>query len=97
MTIPLAFYHTDPLTANIRGLNPASSVDCFRLNAYHAFGGAEVNTVTIRIEMRLTQEMNEYLLSESNMKKLSFEALLISYIEERMNQDRQKLERTHAR
>lgn len=40
--------------------------------------------VTIRVEMRVSEQMNEFLLDESYSKKLSFEGLLISYIEERM-------------
>jgi hypothetical protein len=40
--------------------------------------------VTIRIEMRVSDQMNEYLLDEAHSKKLSFEGLLISYIEDRM-------------
>ena len=40
--------------------------------------------VTIRIEMRVSEEMNEFLLDEAHSKKLSFEGLLVSYIEDRM-------------
>lgn len=40
--------------------------------------------VTIRIEMRVSEEMNEFLLDEAHSKKLSFEGLLVSYVEDRM-------------
>jgi hypothetical protein len=51
--------------------------------------------VTIRIEMRVSEEMNEYLLDEAHSKKLSFEGLLLTYIDERMK--RSLRERRHTR
>jgi hypothetical protein len=51
--------------------------------------------VTIRVEMRVSEQMNEYLLDEAHSKKLSFEGLLLSYIEERMKRSLQ--ERRHTR
>lgn len=51
--------------------------------------------VTIRIELRVSEEMNEFLLDEAHSKKLSFEGLLVSYIEDRMQ--RTFDERRHVR
>jgi hypothetical protein len=57
---------------------------------------------TIRIELRVSKQMNEYLLDEAHSKKLSFEGLLLSSIEERMKRSceaRQRSldERRHTR
>jgi hypothetical protein len=57
---------------------------------------------TIRIELRVPEQMNEYLMEEAHSKKLSFEGLLLSYIEERMKrsgEERQRSldERRHTR
>jgi len=46
--------------------------------------------VTIRIELRVSEEMNEFLLDEAHSKKMSFEGILLSYIEERMKNDKRK-------
>ncbi len=50
--------------------------------------------VTIRLELRVTEEMNEFLQVEAQSRKLSFEGLLLMYIEERMKRERQ--ERLHS-
>ena len=47
-----------------------------------------MNQATIRLELRLSEEMNEFLKMEAQSRKLSFEGLLLMYIEERMTQDR---------
>jgi hypothetical protein len=52
-----------------------------------------MNQATIRLELRLSEEMNEFLKTEAQSRKLSFEGLLLMFIEERMKQDRQ--ERLH--
>jgi predicted HicB family RNase H-like nuclease len=54
---------------------------------------AGVKQVTIRIELRISEEMNEYLATEANARKLSFEGLLLSWIEERMNAQREQARR----
>ena len=41
--------------------------------------------VTIRVELKVSEEMNDFLLDEAHSKKLSFEGLLLSYIQDRMN------------
>jgi hypothetical protein len=44
--------------------------------------------VTIRVELRVSEEMNEFLQMESQSRKLSFEGLILMYIEDRMKKDR---------
>lgn len=53
--------------------------------------------VTIRVEMRVSEQMNEYLLDEAHSKKLSFEGLLLTYIEERMQKAFQEGRHTRPR
>jgi predicted HicB family RNase H-like nuclease len=50
--------------------------------------------VTIRMELRVSEEMNEYLQIEAQSRKLSFEGLILMYLEERMKKERQ--ERLHS-
>jgi len=50
--------------------------------------------VTIRLELRVSEEMNEFLQMEAQSRKLSFEGLIFMYLEERMKKDRQ--DRQHA-
>ena len=45
--------------------------------------------VTIRLELRISEEMNEFLQLQAHSRKLSFEGLLLMYIEEQMKKDRQ--------
>jgi len=49
-----------------------------------------MNTVEVRLELRLPQEMYDFLQEESRLKKLSFEGLFLSYLRERMLQERRK-------
>jgi len=44
--------------------------------------------VTIRMELRLSEEMNEFLQVEAQSRKLSFEGLILMYVEERMSKER---------
>lgn len=50
--------------------------------------------VIIRLELRVPEEMNEFLQTEAHSRKLSFEGLILMYLDERMKKDRQ--DRTHA-
>ena len=54
---------------------------------------AGVKQVTIRIELRVSQQMNDYLATEAHSRKLSFEGLLLSWIEERMQAQRERSRR----
>ncbi len=46
--------------------------------------------VTIRLELRVSEEMNEFLQIEAQSRKLSFEGLILMYIEEEMKRVRQE-------
>ena len=52
---------------------------------------------TIRLELRVSEEMNEFLQMEAHSRKLSFEGLLLMYIEDRMKKDRQDRQHTAPR
>jgi hypothetical protein len=45
--------------------------------------------VTIRLELRVSEEMNEFLQTEAQSRKLSFEGLILMYLDELMKKDRQ--------
>ena len=49
--------------------------------------------VTIRLELRVSEEMNEFLQLEAQSRKLSFEGLILMYLEERMK--RERIEQQH--
>ncbi len=47
-----------------------------------------MNTVEVRLDLRLSQEMYDFLQEESRLKKLSFEGLFLAYVRERMRRER---------
>ena len=49
-----------------------------------------MNTVEVRLELRLPQDIYDFLQEESRLKKLSFEGLLLLYVRERLQQQRGK-------
>ena len=49
--------------------------------------------VTIRLDIRVPEEMNEFLVEEARSRKLSFEGLLLMYIEDRMKKVREQRRR----
>jgi hypothetical protein len=49
-----------------------------------------MNTVEVRLELRLPQDIYDFLQEESRLKKLSFEGLLLLYVRERLQQRRAK-------
>jgi hypothetical protein len=51
---------------------------------------ARVKQVTIRIELRVSEQMNEFLTTEARARKLSFEGLLVEWIGERMAAQREQ-------
>ncbi len=57
----------------------------------------DTKQVTIRIDMRVPVEMHEYLVNDARSKKLSFEGVLITYIEEHMRAEAQRQRGTKAR
>jgi hypothetical protein len=48
--------------------------------------------VTIRLDLRVSEEMNEFLQIQAQSRKLSFEGLILMYLEERMKKERQDRE-----
>ena len=49
-----------------------------------------MNTIHLRLDVRIPKEMYDYLLEESSLKKMSFEGLILHYIQERMEKQRSK-------
>lgn len=49
--------------------------------------------VTIRLDIRVSEEMNEFLMDEASSRKLSFEGLILMYIEDQMKRVRQENQR----
>jgi hypothetical protein len=49
--------------------------------------------ITIKVEMRVGEEMHKFLTDEAYRKKMSFEGLLLSYIEDRMQREKTGLQR----
>jgi len=47
-----------------------------------------MNTVHLRADLRIPQDMYDFLSEESRLKKMSFEGLILRYIRERMEQQR---------
>jgi hypothetical protein len=55
--------------------------------------GKRMKQVTIRLELRVSEEMNEFLQMEAQSRKLSFEGLILMYLDERKKKDR--MDREH--
>jgi hypothetical protein len=53
--------------------------------------------VTIRLDLRVSEEMNDFLQLEAQSRKLSFEGLLLMILEERMTKDRRDRRHTGPR
>jgi len=49
--------------------------------------------VTIRLDLRVSEEMNEFILNEAHSRKLSFEGLILMLIEEQMKRVKQESQR----
>jgi hypothetical protein len=43
-----------------------------------------MNTIEIRVDLRIAEDIYEFLEEESRLKKLSFEGLMLLYIQDRM-------------
>jgi hypothetical protein len=71
----------------------AIAIDFHRGFPYHLAAMSE-KQVTIRLELRVSEEMNSFLQMEAQSRKLSFEGLLLMYLAEQMKKDRQ--DRQHA-
>ncbi len=53
--------------------------------------------VTIRVELKLTPESHDFLLAEAGSRKLTFEGLLLTWIEEKMQRQREDALRERPR
>jgi hypothetical protein len=47
-----------------------------------------MNTIHLRVDVRIPQDMYDFLQEEASLKKMSFEGLILHYIRERMEQQR---------
>ena len=47
-----------------------------------------MNTIHLRLDMRIEQDMYDFLQEEASLKKMSFEGLILQYIRRRMEQQR---------
>ncbi|MEE9307261.1 MAG: hypothetical protein V3V57_07045 [Spirochaetia bacterium] len=47
-----------------------------------------METIHLRTDLRIPQDMYDFLSEESKLKKMSFEGLILRYIQERMEQQR---------
>ncbi len=53
--------------------------------------------VTIRLDLRVSEEMNDFLQNEAQSRKLSFEGLILMLIEEQMKRVKQESQRISPR
>ena len=53
--------------------------------------------VTIRIDMRVSEEMHAYLSDAASARKLSYEGLLLEFIKERMDREQEAHDRAKPR
>ena len=58
---------------------------------------AHMKQITIRFDLRISDEMNEFLVNEASSRKLSFEGLMLMYIEDQMKRVRQESQRIGPR
>ncbi len=49
-----------------------------------------MNQVTIRLDLRMSEEMKEFIFNEASSRKLSYEGLILLYIDEQMKKSRQQ-------
>ena len=47
-----------------------------------------MNTIHLRVDVRIEKDMYDFLQEEAGLKKMSFEGLILLYIRERMEQQR---------
>ena len=50
----------------------------------------DMKQVTVRLDLRVSEEMKDFLLTEASARKLSFEGLILMYVEDRMKKSRQE-------
>lgn len=49
-----------------------------------------MNKINIKVDLRLPEDLYEFLLKDSRLKKLSFEGLFLKYIQDRMESEKKK-------
>ena len=47
-----------------------------------------MNTIHLRLDLRIEKDMYDFLQEEASLKKMSFEGLILNYIRQRMEQQR---------
>ena len=47
-----------------------------------------MNTIHLRVDVRIPEDMYSFLQEEADLKKMSFEGLILHYLRERMEQQR---------
>lgn len=47
-----------------------------------------MNTINLRLDVRIEKDMYDFLQEEAGLKKMSFEGLILHYIRQRMEQQR---------
>jgi predicted HicB family RNase H-like nuclease len=50
-----------------------------------------MDTIHLRLDVRIEKEMHDFLQEEASLKKMSFEGLILLYIRERMEQQRRNV------
>jgi hypothetical protein len=50
-----------------------------------------MKTIPLRVDVRIPEDMYQFLLEQAGLKKLSFEGLLLQFVRERMEQQRREL------
>ena len=73
------------------GVTGRNSFDFSLRPTYHA--GQDMRQVTIRLDLRVSEEMNEFLQNEAHSRKLSFEGLILMLIEEQIKRVKQESQR----
>jgi hypothetical protein len=49
-----------------------------------------MNTIHLRLDVRIDKEMYDFLEEQAGLRKMSFEGLILQYIRERMEQQRRE-------
>ena len=49
-----------------------------------------MNTIHMKIDMRVPENMYNFMIDDANLMKLSFEGLVLLYIKERMEREKDK-------
>lgn len=50
-----------------------------------------MKTIPLRVDVRIPEDMYDFLQEQAGLKKLSFEGLILQFIRERMEQQRREL------